>query len=194
MSKWYHRASWGILMKMYAPHLLRKRAVDTQGLSTLPDTPFILLSDHANALDAYVLGALVGKPIRFMANLEGVSRIKSTLALLVGAYGRRKGSNDMSALRTTFSLSRAGETIGMFPEGDRSWDGSTLSLRPGCGKLVRRLALTWFWRGIKVITSHNRAGRPYNDAVDGAWIFLYSMPTNWHGCPTTLSIRLSYRP
>lgn len=142
MSKWYHRASWGILMKMYAPHLLRKRAVDTQGLSTLPDTPFILLSDHANALDAYVLGALVGKPIRFMANLEGVSRIKSTLALLIGAYGRRKGSNDLSALRTTFSLSRAGETIGMFPEGDRSWDGSTLPLRPGCGKLVRRLGLS----------------------------------------------------
>jgi 1-acyl-sn-glycerol-3-phosphate acyltransferase len=76
-----------------------------------------------------------------MSNIEGVHRAKAALAVLVGAYGRRKGANDMAALRTTFELSRTGEAIGLFPEGDRSWDGSSAPIRPGAGKLVRRLGV-----------------------------------------------------
>jgi 1-acyl-sn-glycerol-3-phosphate acyltransferase len=141
MPTWYHRASWGLLRVAYAPYLLKKRCVEAQGVGALPDPPFILMSDHSNRLDAYVLGALTGTTIRYMANLEGVPRTKAALALLVGAYGRRKGSSDIAALRETFALSRSGEAIGIFPEGDRSWDGSTLPLRPGSGKLVRRLGV-----------------------------------------------------
>jgi hypothetical protein len=99
------------------------------------------MSDHSNSLDAYVLGSLSSRPIRYMANLEGVRPAKAAFAELIGAYGRRKGSSDIAALRSTFDLARSGESIGIFPEGDRSWDGSLSELRPGAGKLARRLKL-----------------------------------------------------
>jgi hypothetical protein len=141
MPKWYQRATWALAKTLYAPRLLRDLNVEARGLEAIPEGPFVLVSDHSNALDAYVLGAIAERPVRFMANLEGVSRTRAALADLIGAYGRRKGANDMSALRTTFALAREGETIGIFPEGDRSWDGSTSPLRKGAGKLVRRLGL-----------------------------------------------------
>jgi 1-acyl-sn-glycerol-3-phosphate acyltransferase len=141
MPKWYHRASWGLLQALYVPSLVRNNAVEAIGLDSIPEPPFILLADHANALDPYVLGSFSKTPIRYMANVEGVHPLKGILAELVGAYGRRKGANDIAALRETIELSRSGEAIGIFPEGDRSWDGSSSPIRPGIGKLVRRLGV-----------------------------------------------------
>jgi len=141
MSTWYHRAAWGLLRVLYAPRLVKSRRVEAAGLDMLPEPPFILMADHSNALDAYVLGALCGSPIRYMANLEGVSRARAVIARIVGAYGHRKGASDIAALRETFEISRSGDAIGLFPEGDRSWDGASLPLRPGAGKLARRLGV-----------------------------------------------------
>ncbi|HRZ89487.1 MAG TPA: hypothetical protein P5117_08405, partial [Spirochaetia bacterium] len=51
----------------------------------------------------------------------------------------RKGAPDYAALKRTLDLGRAGETLGIFPEGDRTWDGRPAPLRPGMGKLLRVL-------------------------------------------------------
>jgi 1-acyl-sn-glycerol-3-phosphate acyltransferase len=141
MATWYHRATWSLAKGLYSPSLLRGLRVDARGVDSLPEGPFLLLSDHANALDPYVLGSFAKRPIRFMANTGGVHPLKAVFAELVGAYGRRKGANDRGALRRTFELARAGDSIGIFPEGDRSWDGSASGLRPGVGKFIRRIGL-----------------------------------------------------
>jgi 1-acyl-sn-glycerol-3-phosphate acyltransferase len=141
MAKWYHRASWSLLKGLYSPSLLKRNNVEASGVELLPDPPFVLMADHANALDPYVLGSFSRSPIRYMANIEGVHPFKAVFAELVGAYGRRKGASDLAALRATFDLSRSGEAIGLFPEGDRSWDGSSSAIRPGAGKLAKRLGV-----------------------------------------------------
>jgi 1-acyl-sn-glycerol-3-phosphate acyltransferase len=141
MPKWYHRASWGLLRSLYSPSLLRGINARARGADLLPEPPFLLMADHSNALDAYVLGSLSPGPVRYMANIEGVSSFAAAFAELVGAYGRRKSASDLAALRRTFELSRSGDAIGIFPEGDRSWDGSSSALRPGAGKLARRLGV-----------------------------------------------------
>jgi hypothetical protein len=141
MPKWYHRASWSLLRSLYSPRLLMENNVRARGVESLPEPPFLLLADHSNALDAYVLGSFFKEPIRYMANIEGVHPLAAHLAELIGAYGRRKAASDIASLRRTFELSRSGEAIGIFPEGDRSWDGSSSAIRPGVGKLARRLGL-----------------------------------------------------
>jgi len=141
MPAWYHRASWALLKSQYIPSLLKRNNVVANGAGLLPEPPFILMSDHSNALDPYVLGAFSPSPIRYMANLEGVPPLKAAFAGIVGAYGRRKGATDIAALRRTIELSRAGEAIGLFPEGDRSWDGAGSPMRPGAGRLLRRLGV-----------------------------------------------------
>ena len=141
MSKWYHHASWGLLKRMYSPLLLKLQSIVARGSERLPEPPFLLMADHANALDPYVLGSFSRGPIHYMANIEGVHPFKGAFAELVGAYGRRKGASDMAALRATIEHARSGDAVGIFPEGDRSWDGASSAIRPGAGKLVRRLGL-----------------------------------------------------
>jgi 1-acyl-sn-glycerol-3-phosphate acyltransferase len=141
MSTWYQKVAWKAALSLVTPCLLAKNRVETVKGFLLPEPPFLLLSDHANALDPYVIGGYSPFPIRFMANIEGVSRLKAAFADLVGAYGRRKGQNDMAALRRTFELSAAGDAVGLFPEGDRSWDGASLPLRPGVARLAKKLSV-----------------------------------------------------
>ena len=141
MAKWYHRASWTLLRELCSPSLIEITRSKRGASSACPSRPFFLMADHANALDPYILGSFSRSPIRYMANVEGVHPFKGLFAELVGAYGRRKGASDMAALRATFELARSGDAIGIFPEGDRSWDGSSSAIRPGAGKLARRLGL-----------------------------------------------------
>lgn len=141
MAQWYQKAMWRLFGTFGGQRLLERNGVELTGEPFPDGPPFLLLADHANGLDPCVLGAMSRRPIRFMANLEGVSPIKAAFADLAGAYGRRKGSEDLGALKRTIALAEAGDSIGIFPEGDRSWDGASIPLRPGIGRLAKRLGL-----------------------------------------------------
>lgn len=141
MPTWYHRAAWSLLKKLKAPALLRANRVEAEFYDAEPSGPYLLVANHGHRADAWVLASLLRRTIRYMANLEGVSPLKALFAELVGAYGKRKGMPDLAALRRTVQLARSGETIGIFPEGDRSWDGSFQGIKPGLGRLIKLIKL-----------------------------------------------------
>ena len=141
MPAWYQDAAWGILRRIRGKSLLRTNNVSPIFLDPEPREPYVLLGNHAHRLDPWVVGSLLTRTIRYMANLEGTNPAKAVFADLVGAYGKRKGAPDYAALKRTLDLGRSGETLGIFPEGDRSWDGRPSPLRTGLGKLLRALGL-----------------------------------------------------
>ena len=79
MAKWYHHASWTLLRELCSPSLIKNHPVEARGLERLPEPPFVLMADHANALDPYILGTFARSPIRYMANVEGVHPLKGAL-------------------------------------------------------------------------------------------------------------------
>ncbi len=130
---------WGILRAGYGRRLSETLNVQVMESDPEPNEPFVLLANHAHRMDPVVIGSFLKRPVRYMANLGGVALPTRTLAPLVGAYGKRKGMSDLKALRATLEFFRAGDSIGIFPEGDRSWDGETGALKPGIEKLVKKL-------------------------------------------------------
>lgn len=141
MPEWYQDAAWRILRAVRGRDLLGRYNVSALFRDPEPREPYVLLANHAHRLDAWVVGTLLTRTIRYMANLEGTNPAKAVFADLVGAYGKRKGAPDYAALKRTLDLGRSGETLGIFPEGDRSWDGRPASPPPGLGKLLRVLGL-----------------------------------------------------
>ncbi len=103
----------------------------------LPEGAFLLAANHANAADPFVLGSFLDRPVRYMANLEGVSAISAAAGAALGAFGKRKGVPDYAALRFALAALRRGEPVGIFPEGDRSWDGATAPIGSGVARLAR---------------------------------------------------------
>lgn len=141
MAEWYQDAAWSMLRRIRGRDPLTRYNVVPRFLDPEPREPYVLLGNHAHRRDPWVIGSLLTRTIRYMANLEGTNPALAVFAGLVGAYGKRKGAPDYAALKRTLDLGRAGETLGIFPEGDRTWDGRPLPIRPGLGKLLRALGL-----------------------------------------------------
>lgn len=103
------------------------------------DGPFLLVSNHTTDLDPLMVGCSFRKHMYFVAS-EHLYRRGFLSALLKWGFApiaRIKGSMDtVSAMKILRSL-RRNENIGLFAEGDRSWDGLTGKIHPTTVRLLR---------------------------------------------------------
>jgi 1-acyl-sn-glycerol-3-phosphate acyltransferase len=125
------------------------RSIQIQGLSLLPKTgPVILYANHpGSALDAFLLGVFIQRPIHFFARADMFSHP-------LGAYfmrnlhmhpvqhhesGRNSLHQNDDTIQKALELLQAGEVILFFPEGSSHTDYHVLPFRKG----VFRIALQW---------------------------------------------------
>jgi 1-acyl-sn-glycerol-3-phosphate acyltransferase len=115
--------------------------MEVRGVDTVPrDGPFLLLPNHTTFLDPFVVTAPLGRPCTYMASvaLLRVPLLGWWLAKL-GAFPKIKYVKDRDAMATMQRLWDEGNVVTIFPEGRRCWDGETLPLQPGMGRLIKRL-------------------------------------------------------
>ncbi|HUX14187.1 MAG TPA: lysophospholipid acyltransferase family protein, partial [Spirochaetia bacterium] len=92
-------------------------------------SPYLILPNHMSFWDPFFLGALVPEPIYYVtsdANFR--SRMLNYLLGLVGAIPKTKVLSDYETIRNILRVKRNGGIIGVYPEGRRTWDGTTLPL------------------------------------------------------------------
>ena len=101
--------------------------------------PFLLIANHVTDLDPVMVGSSFSRQIYFVAS-EHLFRkgfISRLLVWLVAPIARVKGSTDtVSAMNIIRSL-RRGANVGLFAEGDRSWNGVTSPLHPTTARLIK---------------------------------------------------------
>jgi 1-acyl-sn-glycerol-3-phosphate acyltransferase len=111
------------------------------GRENIPKTGGVLLcGNHVSYIDPPALGARAnGRPVHFMAKLELFQiPILGLLIKAVGAFPVKRGTADRAALKKAIELLQSGEVVGMFPEGQRSLDGTLLPAEAGVGMIVLR--------------------------------------------------------
>lgn len=93
---------------------------------------FILVANHRTNFDPLLAVFKIYKQVRFMAKAELFrSRVGGWFFRSVGAFPVERGRGDTGAVDWAIALIRAGEVLGMFPEGTRSPDGKTLRPKSG---------------------------------------------------------------
>ncbi len=111
-----------------------------EGRDHMPATgPVLLVSNHASYVDPSLVGVSAGRWVGFLAQ-SGLGKFPP-LRWWLGQVGvtlidRTAPSKD--AMRLVADCLRAGEVVGIFPEGTRSADGSVAPFRTGVEFLVRR--------------------------------------------------------
>ncbi|WP_443258554.1 lysophospholipid acyltransferase family protein [Virgibacillus sp. L01] len=102
--------------------------------------PYIILSNHVNNWDPLILNSYVNEPISFIA-AEPLFRNPFLKRILnyVGAIPKMKFKNDTSTIRGVLKAKKHNRVIGIFPEGNRNWDGDTEPLIYSTAKLVKLL-------------------------------------------------------
>lgn len=115
------------------------------GVEYVPSTgPVILASNHLSMVDSFLIGAVMPRPLYFLAKNDyfvrpGLSGAL-TRAVLTGLnqipVDRSGGRASLMALDAAVPVLRAGSAVGVHPEGTRSPDGRLYRGRPGVARLA----------------------------------------------------------
>ncbi len=102
--------------------------------------PYIVLGNHTNVWDPFLVNASVPEPIHYIvSDTQFRSRLLRFGLGLVGSIPKTKAVSDLETVRNILQVKNEPGVIGIFPEGQSSWDGRTLPLVYSTAKLIKSL-------------------------------------------------------
>lgn len=130
------------IFRLYNRLANRSRPVPDPGLA--PDQPALILANHVTSLDPFYLSTGIARPVFYVASdhifrLGLASRIISFLVAPIPIVKSRIDLRTIRTIRTIKSIIDQAGLVGLFPEGNRSFNGLTGRILPATGKLVRQL-------------------------------------------------------
>jgi 1-acyl-sn-glycerol-3-phosphate acyltransferase len=127
---WLYRLGWYLVRAFFFGWF----GVKVEGVENVPPTgPVLLCANHISNLDPPLLGAMIPRPISFMAkaSLFKVPVLGLVISRYLGAFPVQRGTADRAALRTALQILAEGRVFGIFPEGTRSKTGELGQARTG---------------------------------------------------------------
>lgn len=112
--------------------------LNVDGLEHVPPTgPFILISNHQSNLDPILIQASCPRRIHAMAkSTQFAAPVIGSLMTRLHAYPVRRYQTDPQSVRLTLRRLAQGEGVGIYIEGERSWDGRLQPAKPGTVRIV----------------------------------------------------------
>lgn len=108
------------------------------------DGPIFLLCNHNTDLDCAFLGLSAHRTLYFVAT-ETIARMGLAGKILMRCFNpilHNKGTVGAGTSRAILERLRAGKSVALFPEGNRSFNGQTCPIPPATGKLARLTGAT----------------------------------------------------
>ncbi len=113
--------------------------LEVNGIEHLPERgPVLLLANHGSMFDPLTLIVASGRALQWVATETAFEpMIAGGFYRNFGCIPKRRFRSDLRAMWQVKAWARAGAFIGVFPEGERTWDGRPLPLQPGVAALAR---------------------------------------------------------
>ena len=108
------------------------------GREHIPQTgPLLLAANHRSFLDPFVLGAMVKRPVYYVAKKElFANRLQGWFLNALGAFPVDRGAADQEMLTTARAILDRGDAVLIFPEGTRIRPGGLATPKRGIGRLA----------------------------------------------------------
>ncbi|MBP3630903.1 MAG: 1-acyl-sn-glycerol-3-phosphate acyltransferase [Clostridia bacterium] len=123
------------VMKLYLKHKFNFNCVQNE-----IKPPFLILSNHTTDFDPFFVAMGFNCPIYFVMS-DHVASLKTGKLIkhLVSPIPITKSGVDAETVKSIFSVIRQGGAVGLFPEGNKSFDGDMSWIKPSTGKLIKKL-------------------------------------------------------
>ncbi len=124
--------------------------VRVEGTENIPRKgPFLLLSNHQSILDPIFVQAHCPRTVHSMTKSTQFAKPLFRWVLpRVHGFPTRRYRVDPQAVRVALRLLKEGKGVGIYPEGERSWDSVLQPFRPGSVRLALKAGVPVILAGI----------------------------------------------
>ena len=138
-----HRLIVKLLAPIFYPFTCWKYGIKIDRFLTDPNKQYMVLMNHQTAFDQFFVSLAFRRPIYYFATEDIFSKgfVSSLIRYLVAPIPIKKQTTDITALKNCFKIVKEGGTIGMAPEGNRTYDGRTVHINPTIVPLVKKMKL-----------------------------------------------------
>lgn len=137
----HHRIVRNILYVILGPYCRIRYGIRVEPFREQEDRPYLILLNHQTPFDQFFVGMSFRNPIYYMASEDIFSNgwVSSLIRWLIAPIPIKKQTTDITAVMTCIKVAREGGTIAIAPEGNRTYSGRTVYMRPGIAPLARKL-------------------------------------------------------
>lgn len=137
--RWFNRLLRWVLGTYLGKHF-RIHRVGTDLFKRLKP-PYVVVPTHHGVLDPFMVGSIVPSPVYWVTGDGSMrSTVMRMLLGLVGSIPKSKAIPDLETIGWIVEVIRKrGGVVGLFAEGQASWDGHTQALIPSTAKLLKLL-------------------------------------------------------
>ena len=107
------------------------------------DRPHLILFNHQTTFDQFFISLSYPKHVYFVASEDLFSNgfLSKLITWLVAPIPFRKSTSDITGVKNCLRVSREGGSIGMAPEGNRTYSGTTEYIKPSVASLAKALKM-----------------------------------------------------
>jgi 1-acyl-sn-glycerol-3-phosphate acyltransferase len=109
--------AYRVARAVLGPVIRRVWRVEAVGVELLPPGACVLAPNHDSLSDPFFVGAVVPRPLRFLAKAELFRFPLATVICSLGAIPVRRGESDRGAIASAVGAVRAGDIVVIHPQG-----------------------------------------------------------------------------
>ena len=105
--------------------------------------PYLILMNHQTAFDQFFVGMTFRRPVYYLASedLFSIGWVSRLIRWLVAPIPIKKQTTDLQAVKTCIRVAREGGSICIAPEGNRTFHGKTVYIKPTIAPLAKKLGI-----------------------------------------------------
>ena len=125
------------------PYVRWKFGVDIRKFPNPDKRQFLIIMNHQTAFDQFFVGMSFFSPIYYIAteDIFSLGFLSTLLRFAVAPIPIKKQTSDLQAVKTCVRVMKEGGTIALAPEGNRTYHGKTVYIKPSIVKLIKVLRL-----------------------------------------------------
>ena len=142
-TKFRHKVVLWLLQPVFRLLVRIRYGVKIEKFKDQGDRPYLIIMNHQTAFDQFFVGAMFNRPVYYLASedLFSMGWLSEVIRYLVEPIPIKKQTLDLQAVKNCIKVAREGGTIALAPEGNRTFHGRTLYMKPGIASLVKKLGL-----------------------------------------------------
>lgn len=128
---------------LLSPYAKWKFGIKINQFSNPENRQFLIIMNHQTSFDQFFVGMAIPGPIYYIAteDIFSLGWLSSLLRYAVAPIPIRKQTTDLQAVKNCVRVVKEGGTIALAPEGNRTYNGKTVYIKPSIVKLIKILKL-----------------------------------------------------